>query len=309
MLTTHGTAGRPVWIDLLNPTEADVQQAQNSLSLRIPSRDQLSEIESSSRLVKRDRQLYLSMPTLSAVHDDASPPPLGFILAPEVVVTIRFSEIPPVQQFAAEFEASPDNGDSAHAFARLLEVMVDRVADLLERHSAELSSTSRRVFRQGNTGDRDDLRSTRMLRRVLLIVGATGQRLSEIRETLLGLQRIAPFVANSADWLPQDVAGRLRLIQRDLASLADFEAHLSNNVQFLLDATLGFINTAQNEIFKVLTIVSVVGIPPTLIASMYGMNFRNMPELSWSWGYEYGLALIAISIIIPVVWFRTRGWW
>jgi len=80
-------------------------------------------------------------------------------------------------------------------------------------------------------------------------------------------------------------------------------------VQFLLDAILGFINTEQNEIFKVLTIASVVGIPPTFIASMYGMNFRNMPELSWTWGYEYGLALIAISTILPIIWFKLRGWW
>ena len=148
-----------------------------------------------------------------------------------------------------------------------------------------------------------------MLRRILLIVGRAGQHLSETRDTLLALQRIAPFVADSADWLPQDVISRLHLVERDLISLTDFEFHLANKVQFLLDAILGFINTEQNEIFKVLTIASVVGIPPTLIASMYGMNFRNMPELSWSWGYEYGLALIAISTITPILWFKSRGWW
>jgi magnesium transporter len=309
MLTTHATAGRPVWIDLVNPAEAEIQQTQERFSIRIPSREQLSEIESSSRLVKRDRQLYLSMPTLSAGQGDANPPPLGFVLAPEILVTIRYSEIPPLQQVAAQFETSTDSGDSAHVFASLLETMVDRAADFLEQQSAELAGTSRRVFRPHGAPNRDDLHSTRMLQRVLLVVGATGQRLSEIRQTLLGLQRIAPFSADSAGWLPEDVLSRLRLVQRDLASLSDFEAHLSNNVQFLLDATLGFINTEQNEIFKVLTIVSVVGIPPTLIASMYGMNFRNMPELSWSWGYAYALALIAISIIVPALWFKRRGWW
>ena len=115
--------------------------------------------------------------------------------------------------------------------------------------------------------------------------------------------------ACAADWLPQDVISRLHLVERDLISLTDFESHLANKVQFLLDAILGFINTEQNEIFKVLTIAAVVGIPPTLIASMYGMNFRNMPELSWSRGYEWGLALIAISTITPILWFKSRGWW
>jgi magnesium transporter len=117
-----------------------------------------------------------------------------------------------------------------------------------------------------------------------------------VRDTLLGLQRIASFVSEAAHtWLPPDALTRLKTIIRDLLSLTDFETHLSDKVQFLLDAVLGFINTEQNEIFKVLTIASVVGIPPTLIASMYGMNFKNMPELSWSWGYQWGLLLIVIS--------------
>jgi magnesium transporter len=309
MLTMHGTAGRPVWVDLLNPTEAEIQQTQQSFSLRIPSRNELSEIETSSRLVKRGRELYLSMPLLPPAEGNPNAPPLGFIVTPDILVTVRFSDLAPIEQLAAEFDSSGEDIDSGDTFVRLLEFMVDRAADLLEERSAELARTSSRVFRKGASTSRDDLRSTRTLKRILLVVGTAGQQLSDIRDTLLGLQRIAPFVADSADWLPNDVASRLRLIERDLLSLTEFESHLSSKVQFLLDATLGFINTEQNEIFKVLTIVSVVGIPPTLIASMYGMNFRNMPELSWSWGYEYGLALIAISTLIPIAWFKAKGWW
>jgi magnesium transporter len=127
---------------------------------------------------------------------------------------------------------------------------------------------------------------------------------------MLGLQRIVGFVLKMAtDWMSPEEKTRLSTAQQDLVSLVDFEAHLSSKCQFLLDAILGFINTEQNEIFKVLTIVSVVGIPPTLIASMYGMNFHNMPELSWRWGYPYGLTLIALSILLPMWWFKRRGWW
>jgi magnesium transporter len=125
---------------------------------------------------------------------------------------------------------------------------------------------------------------------------------------MLGLQRVIGFISKT-DWLSAQEKTRLSTAQQDLVSLVDFEAHLSGKAQFLLDAILGFINTEQNEIFKVLTIVSVVGIPPTLIASMYGMNFHNMPELAWRWGYPYGLALIALSTLVPVVWFKRRGWW
>jgi magnesium transporter len=113
----------------------------------------------------------------------------------------------------------------------------------------------------------------------------------------------------AADWLLPDEKVRLNTAQQDLVSLVDFEAHLSGKTQFLLDAILGFMTTEQNEIFKVLTIVSVVGIPPTLIAGLYGMNFHDMPELSWRWGYPYGLALIGLSTLLPILWFKRRGWW
>jgi magnesium transporter len=112
----------------------------------------------------------------------------------------------------------------------------------------------------------------------------------------------------AGEWLPADVKQRLETVRQDVASLSDYDAHLTNKVQLLLDATLGMINIEQNNIIKVLAIVSVVGIPPTLVASMYGMNFKNMPELDWAWGYPYGLAVIAISAILPVLWFKWRGW-
>lgn len=150
---------------------------------------------------------------------------------------------------------------------------------------------------------------SRALRDSLQAVGIAGDHLSLVRESLLGLQRITRYVPEIAEWIPKEPKTRLGSARRDVASLVDFATDLSGKIQFLLDAVLGFINTEQNDIFKVLTIVSVVGVPPTLIASMYGMNFKYMPELSWHWGYPYGLSLIALSTLIPIVWFKRRGWW
>ena len=133
-----------------------------------------------------------------------------------------------------------------------------------------------------------------------------GDHLSRTRESMLGLQRIIGFVVKTASWWSQEERTRLGTAQQDLTSVVDFQAHLVAKTQFILDAILGFISTQQNEIFKVLTIASVVGIPPMLIASMYGMNFRNMPELGWRWGYPYGLALIVLSIVLPIMWFKRR---
>jgi magnesium transporter len=93
-----------------------------------------------------------------------------------------------------------------------------------------------------------------------------------------------------------------------VVSLSDYETHLSDKVQFVLDAVLGYISIEQNDLFKVLTIVSVVGVPPTLLAGIWGMNFKNMPELSWAWGYPLSWLAIVLSAILPLVWFKRRGW-
>ena len=143
-----------------------------------------------------------------------------------------------------------------------------------------------------------------------LAVGFAGDQLSRIRESVLGLQRLVGYVAEmTTEWHVSELKSHLKTARQDLVSLVDFESHLSGKTQFLLDAVLGFINTEQNDIFKVLTIASVIGIPPTLIASMYGMNFHDMPELSWRYGYPYGLALIFVSTLVPIIWFKRRGWW
>jgi magnesium transporter len=194
------------------------------------------------------------------------------------------------------------------AFAADLRALQANPAD--SRHCCGSMAWGRHATEAGTCVCSKSAIGSRALRESLTEVGAAGDHLSRIRETVLGLQRVIAYVAKAAaDWLGPELKARLGTAQQDLSSLVDFEAHLSGKTQFLLDAILGFINTEQNEIFKVLTIVSVVGIPPTLIASMYGMNFHDMPELSWRWGYPYGLALIALSIVLPVLWFKRRGWW
>jgi hypothetical protein len=156
---------------------------------------------------------------------------------------------------------------------------------------------------------RQPARESADLRIILRRVGHSGDLASKIRDSLLGIGRIVPYASSlAADWLPPEIKPRLDTVRQDLLSLSDYDAHIVNKVQLLLDATLGLINVEQNNIIKVLTIVSVVGIPPTLIASMYGMNFKGIPEYDWSWGYPYGLALIALSAILPLIWFKLRGW-
>jgi magnesium transporter len=305
-----GTAAKPVWIDLLQPTPEEQDRIASEYGLRLPTREALQEIESSSRLRADGQVLTLSMPlTVPEERPDPVPAPLGFILSPSLLVSVHFTEVHGFAEVRARLDKADAAKDSTAVFAALIESMVDYRADLLEGISAQVATVSKRVFsRHIPTTRRTVLGGA--LREMLAAVGTAGERLSEIRESLLGLQRIVGFSCEMThDWMRPEIQARLVTAKGDLASLSDYESHLWGKIHFLLDAILGFINTDQNDIFKVLTMVSVVGIPPTLIASMYGMNFHNMPELGWRYGYQFGLALILASTILPILWFKRRGWW
>ena len=306
-----GTVVKPVWIDLLQPTPEERDRIASEYGLRVPSQESLREIESSSRLRAEGQVLTLSMPlTVPEERADPLPAPLGFILSPSLLVSVRFTEVHGFAEVRARLEkgVAPPM-DSTAVFAALIETMVDYRADLLESMSAQVGAVSKRVFARHVPRTRRVVMDG-ALREMLAAVGAAGERLSEIRESLLGLQRIVGFSCEMAhDWMRPEIRTRLTTARGDLASLSDYETDLWGKIHFLLDAILGFINTDQNDIFKVLTMVSVIGIPPTLIASMYGMNFHNMPELSWRYGYQFGLALILVSTILPILWFKWRGWW
>jgi len=306
-----GTVVKPVWIDLLQPTPEERDRIASEYGLRVPSQESLREIESSSRLRAEGQVLTLSMPlTVPEERADPLPAPLGFILSPSLLVSVRFTEV----HGFADVRARLDKGvapamESTAVFAALIETMVDYRADLLESMSAQVGAVSKRAFARHIPRTRRVVLDG-SLREMLAAVGAAGERLSDIRESLLGLQRIVGFSCEMThDWMRPEIQARLTTARGDLASLSDYETDLWGKIHFLLDAILGFINTDQNDIFKVLTMVSVVGIPPTLIASMYGMNFHNMPELSWRYGYQFGLALILVSTILPILWFKWRGWW
>lgn len=298
------------WLDLLDPTQEERASVESNYGLELPSREELSEVESSSRISEENGVLFLSIPVISHAHAvEEAPSPIGFVLSKDLLVTIRYTQLRSFDMVATKFSKKDACGSSVEAFAALVDEMVDLSADVLEGIAAELDAVSRSVFLKPRTRRRHLTRSNDALHRTLLDVGSAGERLSRIRGSLLGLQRIVPFVSEpERDWIPNDMRVRLRTAQGDLLSLTDYETHLSNKVQFLLDAVLGFISTKQNDIFTVLTIVSVVGIPPTLVASIYGMNFKNMPELDWAWGYQFGLVLIVLSTILPILWFKWRGW-
>ncbi len=307
----HEALARAVWIDVLQPTEDERRAVEKSTGLYVSTAPELQEIETSSRLSVEDDTLYLSMP-LVHTHDrqNVHSTPLGLVLTRNRLLSVRFApsrSFNTVHERAPRFEQKHRTG--AHILVTLLEVIVDRLADDLEKIRDELDAISRQIFQDDLGSGRAPRREDLALRRILKSVGTAGDLITRIRDSLLGVGRIVPFTGQTASaWLPSDLKPRLKTIRQDVGSLADYDNYLSNKVQFLLDATLGYINIAQNNIIKVLTVVSVVGIPPTLVASIYGMNFKDMPELTWTYGYPYGLVVIVASAVLPLLLFKWRGW-
>jgi magnesium transporter len=312
VLTEHQSGGKTVWVDLCHPTDADIGQACTVYGLDIPPRAQLEEIEFSSRLQYEDGVFTISVPVTPPNKDGGEDvtTPLGFVLTKDMLVTIRFAQLHTFDAITARVQRRPRSPPDI--FMVILEALVDYNADRLEELRAEALKISRRIFyKEMRDWQRNKVAQVnRMLRDTLVEIGDMSERLSHIRDTLLVLQRAAPFVAEHGDgWLEDVVKARLKIAGADIQSLTEYGVHLTDKLQFLLDADLGFIATEQNDLFKVLTIASVVGIPPVLIAGIYGMNFHIMPELNWTWGYAYGLALIVISGLVPLLWFKWRGWW
>ncbi|CAN5282562.1 magnesium/cobalt transporter CorA [soil metagenome] len=292
-----------VWIDLLNPTPTDEAHAHAACGQRIPSREDLSEVESSSRHYMENGAIYLSAPLLSTAGDRPILTPVGFIVTADRLVTVRFDELKAfTAELAAAEKAPPATG--YEAFTRVLEAVIDREADILELVGEGLEECGRNIFKdmQGKRRPTNDMRD------LLRALGHSGEKLGKLRHSLATLGRIAAFVVDNAHRLPRDLDARLNSARDDVDSLAHFQEALNNKLQFLLDAALGFINIDQNDVIKVLTVVSVIGVPPTLVASIYGMNFKVMPELNWALGYPYALCLIVLTTLIPLAWFKLKRW-
>ena len=299
-----------VWIDLVKPTPDEAASVAAATGFTVPTEASASEIEASSRLATRNGILYLSMPLILRTDDGPLGVPAGFVLSPQQLLTVRFAPNPVFDAFAGHApRGEAIHPGPAHVLVGLLEAIVDRQADALEQVAHELDLISHRIFAMGVRQQGGRKREDATLRVTLGQLGRLGDLISHVRDTLVGAGRIGPYVESAAaPWLPKDLTPQLKTLQQDIASLNDFDTHLNDKLQFLLDATMGFINIAQNNVMKVMTIASVVGIPPVLVAGVYGMNFKNIPEYDWSFGYQYGLGLILLTTLIPLAVFRWRKW-
>ncbi|MBX9759942.1 MAG: magnesium transporter CorA family protein, partial [Beijerinckiaceae bacterium] len=235
--------------------------------------------------------------------------PITFVLKGQILVTVRFAEPRPFLTFStrAQKPGALIVWSGEQIMLGLLEALIDRIADALERVGAKIDTISREVFHSAST-----TRKARDFQSVLVEIAREGDVLSMVRESLVSMTRVLTYhtaVTEDANKKAiKDTRQRIRSIQRDISSLADHSTYLSSKVSFLLDSTLGLINIEQNQIIKIFSIASVCLMPPTLVASIYGMNFKHMPELEWVSGYPIALVLMVITAIIPFIYFRRKGW-
>ncbi len=298
-----------LWIDLINPEPEEEKLVEITLGIDVPTREEMQEIEASNRIYEDHDALYMTITIVTKLDTDLPVnSQITFILAGRRLITNRYADPLPFQRFIAYAEKHPAICTSGAALlSGLIEAIVNRMADVLERVGTDLDQLSDEVFAE--TRVRSAKRRTRDSRAVLQRVGQNGELTSKARESLVSLARLLAFVQQAPDAVaPMDTRPRFRTLNRDVQSLSDHANFLGTKTSFLLEATLGMLNIEQNNIIKIFSIATSVFLPPTLIASIYGMNFHFMPELDWPWGYPLAVALMVISAILPLVYFRRRGW-
>jgi magnesium transporter len=299
-----------VWIDLFDPDPAERARVEQAFGSALPTREGMSEIEPSSRLYTQDGVHVMTATALvNAEGPDPSGAPITVLLGRNRLVSIHYVQLKAIGICSDRVARSGAMSADAVMLA-LLEAFVDRIADVLEFASADLDEVSKRIFMKAKAGqrrpDRPDLQAA--LRRL----GRNDDLISTARESLLSFNRVVRFVGpileERAGAALHEVRDQLRLLREDILSLAEHAGFESNKISFLLTASLGLINMEQNNIIKIFSIVAVVLLPPTLVATIYGMNFQYMPELAWRLGYPLSLVLMVLSAILPYLYFRYRHW-
>ena len=299
-----------VWLDMHEPTAAEIGFIRRSLGIEMPTREEMREIEASSRVYEEDGGLFLTATVL--VNADMPPPAtteITFILKGERLVTLRYADPQPFRTMPVRLERHGSGLASGQGvFFWLADLIVARIADVLERASLDIDTLSGEIFGAANAkpkGGRPDLL------RAIERIGRDGDTAARARESLLTIARILLSVGTSEILPPgpkKEARARAKALNRDVASLTDHAAFLTGKISLLLDATLGMINIEQNAIIKIFSVVAVIFLPPTLIASIYGMNFDVMPEVHLRFGYPIALALMVASAVVPIVCFKQRGW-
>lgn len=302
-----------VWIDMLSPDPEEDRRVEAAVGVSVPTREEMKDIEESSRLYSENGALYLTIPVVYAAGTDtAGIEPVTFIVADRYLVTLRYTTPQPFASYAARSGKPGTNlvtadCDSMAILFGLIESVTDRLAEHIENAAQTLNAQSSRLI-SGSAAAKP--MSTPDFHAGLRLIGREGDFLAKIRESLAGVSRLLAYIQSTPKG--QEARKRhgawLKSLERDVQSLSDHVAFLSERTIFLMDTVVGLVSVEQNAIIKTFSVAAVALMPPTLVASVYGMNFRHMPELDWPFGYPAALGLMLVSALLPLLYFKIRGW-
>lgn len=297
-----------LWYDVASPTSDELAAVEAALGLTLPTPEKMQEIEYSSRFHVTEGGTVMTAVVMNKSETERPEPvSVTFILAGDRLVTLRYADPRPFRVIEARITSQRLPRWTAQAVMLvILETIVDRIADILERITADLDHFALDVF---HTVEAEEKGKTHDYREVLIHIGRSGDLASKARESLLSIQRLVTyFTVVTETKTPKDLRVRLKTLARDVKSLIDHASFVSGKVMFLLDATLGMISIEQSDIIKIFSVVAVMFVPATLIASIYGMNFEWMPELRSTWGYPLSILGMLLSALLPYLYFKRRGW-
>lgn len=302
-----------LWVDLFDPTSEEIKAVETKEQFSLPTRNEAQEIEVSSRLYIESRALFMTATIMvRAASPNSATTPVTFAYRQGRLVTLRFEDPMPFRGFAVRYERSSESFPTPQKiFLGLFDEIVDRIADILEFTATDLNDLSTTIF-MGENREPGTFNYTELLKRI----GQNGVRIANARESLVSLQRVHGFFTEACGNLGQETLDDYwRITGKDVIALADHANFVSSKVTFILDATLGrinsdqnTINSEQNKITKLFSVLAVVLLPPTLVASIYGMNFQHMPELRWAWGYPMALGLMVLAGVVPYLVFKYKRW-
>jgi magnesium transporter len=295
-----------LWLDMLNPTLEERRKVDKFLGLELPTRADMEEIEISSRLYQEDTTLFMTAMVMAQTDTDLpTADAVTFVLTPERLVTMRYIDPQPFRTYALRCERSVINaGRAEFVLMQILDAIIDRMADILEKTGSDVEIISGEIFSPVS-----HKMGTRDFQGILRRLGQKHGLTSKMRESLLTIMRMLTFLTQSVDNKHnKETRAHVKTLVRDVQSLQDHSSFVATKVSYLQDGTLGLINNEQNNIIKIMSVASIVFLPPTLFASIWGMNFHHMPELDEVWAYPMAIVVMVISGVLPYIYFKRRGW-
>ncbi|MGB9766981.1 MAG: magnesium/cobalt transporter CorA [Sulfurihydrogenibium sp.] len=287
-----------LWVDVYSPSEEEVKWVVDNFKVEFPSVQEREDIEISSRYWEEEDSITINTFFLIREGENAFNETVSFIIKDHYIITIRYRELKTFSEFARRLMTNPSVYKTGfHIFSSILEIKVASDSDILENLAKEISKLGK-IVSSGNL----DVTET-----VFESISYYEDINMTIRESLIDKQRVLSSLLKSYK-LPNDVREEVRILIKDVNSLIDYTRFNFERLNYLQNTFLGLLNIEQNKVIKIFTILATMFIPPTLIASIYGMNFENIPELHWKYGYYYSLIMMFLSAAIPLYIFKKKGW-